>query len=169
MSQPQSSGGNKPLHQWNEDKEKDQAASSWGGAPDQMTIAEREIARERMTDARPGGAERVDNEQVIGAEGLGGPFDQIDETDVVGGRAEAPDPVNGSDRTFTSEGMGGAGGGDLDDLGDQAFPPDNPGAREIEELRRPVVAAPSEGMGGSDGSDLDDLGSVAYPREERER
>lgn len=169
MSQPQSSGGNKPLHTWNEDKEKDQASSSWVGAPDMMTSAEREIARERVTNARPGGAERVDNEQVIGAEGLGGPFDDADETDVVGDRAEAPDPVNGSGagRTFVSEGMGGAGGGDLDDLGDQAFPPDNPGAREIEELRRTVVAQPAEGMGGADGGDLDDLGSVAYPREER--
>lgn len=169
MSQPQSSGGNKPLHTWNEDKEKDQASSSWVGAPDMMTSAEREIARERVTNVRPGGAERVDNEQVIGAEGLGGPFDTADETDVVGDRAEAPDPVDGSgvSRTFVSEGMGGAGGGDLDDLGDQALPPDNPGAREIEELRRPVLAQPSEGMGGADGGDLDDLGSVAYPREER--
>jgi len=169
MSQPQSSGGNKPLHTWNEDKEKDQASSSWVGAPDMMTSAEREIARERISDVRPGGAERVDNEQVIGAEGLGGPFDTIDETDVVGDRAEAPDPVDGSgaSRTFVSEGMGGAGGGDLDDLGDQAFPPDNPGARELEELRRPVIARPAEGMGGADGGDLDDLGSIAYPREER--
>lgn len=167
MSQPQSTGGNKPLHTWNEDKEKDQAESSWTGAPEMMTIAEREIARERLTDARPGGEARVDNEQVIGAEGLGGPFDHINETDVVGDRAEAHDPVNGASRAFTSEGMGGAGGGDFDDLGDQAFPPDNPGARELEDLRRPVIVQPSEGMGGSDGGDLDDLGSVAYPREER--
>ncbi len=61
------------------------------------------------------------------------------------------------DAPVETEGMGGAGGGDLDDLGDVGFPRgdadrDVTGGRGI-----------PEGMGGAGGGDIDDVGDVGNP------
>jgi hypothetical protein len=66
------------------------------------------------------------------------------------------DPANAPVET---EGMGGAGGGDIDDIGDVGFP-----RRDRE---RDVTAGRGlpEGMGGAGGGDIDDVGDVGDPDE----
>jgi hypothetical protein len=58
---------------------------------------------------------------------------------------------------IVTEGMGGAGGGDIDDLGDQGWP------RPVERGRGSRQT--TSGMGGAGGGDLDDLGSLTEPGE----
>lgn len=57
------------------------------------------------------------------------------------------------DAPVETEGMGGAGGGDVDDVGDVGFPR-RAGKRDLIDAR-----ADSDGMGGAGGGDLDDLGT----------
>jgi hypothetical protein len=68
-SQPQSSAENDALVK--DERRKQQAASSWTTGADAMTVEEREDEREAITHARPGGLERVVNEQRLPAEGIG--------------------------------------------------------------------------------------------------
>ena len=68
-SQPQSSSDNEALVR--DKKTKQQAASSFTTGADAMTVEEREDEREAITHARPGGFERVVNEQRLPAEGIG--------------------------------------------------------------------------------------------------
>lgn len=56
-----------------------------------------------------------------------------------------------------TEGMGGAGGGDLDDVGDVGFP------RVGSELDVTRGRGVREGMGGAGGGDVDDVGKVGNP------
>jgi hypothetical protein len=58
-----------------------------------------------------------------------------------------------------TEGMGGAGGGDLDDLGDVGNPRERPASERTG--GRGLV----EGLGGAGGGDVDDLASLADPGE----
>jgi len=63
------------------------------------------------------------------------------------------------------EGMGGAGGGDVDDVGDVGFP-EEAGGGAVSAQQREFVdrnTTISEGMGGAGGGDLDDVGDVGYP------
>jgi hypothetical protein len=151
MSKPHDSGHNDELVHWDEKKTKAQAETSKASGKDQQTILEREMQRERETTARPGGAERVANEQVIAAEGLGGGAD-LKPDEVAGDRTDNADPI-------LTSGMGGAGGGDIDDLGDQGSP-------RREDPERLTIQRPTSGMGGAGGGDLDDLGSVSDPGED---
>ncbi len=68
-SQPQSSSANDALI--HDKKDKQQAASSNVSGADVMTVEEREDEREAISQARPGGLERVLNEQRLPAEGIG--------------------------------------------------------------------------------------------------
>lgn len=68
-SQPQSSSANDKLI--NDNKDKQQAEYSFTTGADRMTVEEREDEREAITHARPGGFERVVNEQRLPAEGIG--------------------------------------------------------------------------------------------------
>lgn len=61
------------------------------------------------------------------------------------------------DAPVETEGMGGAGGGDLDDIGDVGYPRDAGGRDVTGGLGIP------EGMGGAGGGDLDDVGDVGDP------
>lgn len=61
------------------------------------------------------------------------------------------------DAPVETEGMGGAGGGDLDDVGDVGFPRDAAG-RDVTRGR-----GVPEGMGGAGGGDIDDVGDVGDP------
>jgi hypothetical protein len=68
-SQPQSSAANDSLI--HDSKTKEQAQSSYVTGADAMTVEEREDEREAISRARPGGLERVVNEQRLPAEGIG--------------------------------------------------------------------------------------------------
>ena len=68
-SQPQSSSANDKLVHDNKDKQ--QAEYSFTTGADKMTVEEREDEREAITNARPGGFDRVVNEQRLPAEGIG--------------------------------------------------------------------------------------------------
>lgn len=68
-SQPQSSSSNDALV--HDEKSKQQAQSSYSSGADAMTVEEREDEREATSHARPGGLERVLNEQRLPAEGIG--------------------------------------------------------------------------------------------------
>lgn len=61
------------------------------------------------------------------------------------------------DAPVETEGMGGAGGGDIDDVGDVGYPRDAAG-RDVTGGR-----GVPEGMGGAGGGDIDDLGDVGNP------
>lgn len=61
------------------------------------------------------------------------------------------------DAPVETEGMGGAGGGDIDDMGDVGYPRDADG-RDVTGGR-----GIPEGMGGAGGGDADDVGDVGYP------
>ncbi len=61
------------------------------------------------------------------------------------------------DAPVETEGMGGAGGGDLDDLGDVGFPREDAGGDVTRGRGIP------EGMGGAGGGDVDDVGDVGNP------
>jgi hypothetical protein len=61
------------------------------------------------------------------------------------------------DAPVETEGMGGAGGGDLDDVGDVGYPRDAAGS-DVTGGR-----GIREGMGGAGGGDIDDVGDVGYP------
>jgi hypothetical protein len=63
------------------------------------------------------------------------------------------------DAPVETEGMGGAGGGDLDDVGDVGFPRNATG-RDVTRGR-----GVPEGMGGAGGGDIDDVGDVGNPDE----
>lgn len=63
------------------------------------------------------------------------------------------------DAPVETEGMGGAGGGDIDDVGDVGFPR-RAGQRDVTGGR-----GIPEGMGGAGGGDIDDVGEVANPDE----
>ena len=63
------------------------------------------------------------------------------------------------DSPVETEGMGGAGGGDIDDVGDVGFPRDT-GGRDVTRGR-----GVPEGMGGAGGGDVDDIGEVGHPDE----
>jgi hypothetical protein len=63
------------------------------------------------------------------------------------------------DAPVETEGMGGAGGGDLDDVGDVGFPRNATG-RDVTRGR-----GVPEGMGGAGGGDIDDIGDVGNPDE----
>jgi hypothetical protein len=67
--QPQSSAANDRLVR--DEKGKEQAQSSDTTGADAMTVEEREDEREAISRARPGGIERVVNEQRLPAEGIG--------------------------------------------------------------------------------------------------
>ena len=56
-----------------------------------------------------------------------------------------------------TEGMGGAGGGDIDDVGDVGYPRDTVGPDVTRGRGIP------EGMGGAGGGDIDDVGDVGNP------
>ena len=64
---------------------------------------------------------------------------------------------NSRDAPMETEGMGGAGGGDLDDVGDVGFP------RERDRGRHVDASDPVSGLGGAGGGDRDDLGEAANP------
>ncbi|MGH9176570.1 MAG: hypothetical protein ACRD1H_19535 [Vicinamibacterales bacterium] len=61
------------------------------------------------------------------------------------------------DAPIETEGMGGAGGGDLDDVGDVGFP------REGARRGQAPLNAPESGMVGAGGGDRDDLGDASDP------
>jgi len=63
------------------------------------------------------------------------------------------------DAPVETEGMGGAGGGDIDDVGDVGFP------RHASERDVTGGRGIPEGMGGAGGGDLDDMGDVGTPEE----
>ena len=63
------------------------------------------------------------------------------------------------DAPVETEGMGGAGGGDVDDVGDVGFPRASAG-RDVTRGR-----GVPEGMGGAGGGDVDDIGDVGNPDE----
>jgi hypothetical protein len=91
---------NQELVDWDEPKEKEQAQSSWSSGAEQMRAEERELQRDRISKARPGGSSQsLTDERVI------------------------------------PEGMGGAGGGDVDDVGDVGYPEEASG-RSGDERRR---------------------------------
>ncbi|MGH9176569.1 MAG: hypothetical protein ACRD1H_19530 [Vicinamibacterales bacterium] len=77
-SQPQNSANNEKLVKT--DKPKEQAASSDVSGADTMTVEEREDEREAISNARPGGLERVLNEQRLPAEGIGAADGELRET-----------------------------------------------------------------------------------------
>ena len=60
------------------------------------------------------------------------------------------------DAPVESEGMGGAGGGDIDDVGDVGYPRDAVGRDAT------TGGGISEGMGGAGGGDIDDIGDVGH-------
>jgi len=73
--------------------------------------------------------------------------------------ADAGDPRLTEERIFP-EGMGGAGGGNVDDVGDVGFPEEAGGGPVSVQQRAQGLA---EGMGGAGGGDIDDIGDVGYP------
>ena len=87
-SQPQSSAANEKLVKT--DKPKEQAASSDVSGADTMTVEEREDEREAITNARPGGLERVLNEQRLPAEGIGAAGGELRESF---GETDAGSPI----------------------------------------------------------------------------
>lgn len=72
---------------------------------------------------------------------------------------DAGDPRMTEERAFP-EGMGGAGGGDVEDVGDVGYPEEAGGGPTSAQQRDLVLA---EGMGGAGGGDLDDIGDVGFP------
>jgi len=65
------------------------------------------------------------------------------------------------------EGMGGAGGGDVTDVGDVGYPEEAGGGRVARQMQdQPEQGQGTvrlEGMGGAGGGDIDDVGDVGYP------
>jgi hypothetical protein len=76
--QPQSSGENDGLVR--DEKSKRQAEWSFTTGADAKTFEEREDEREVISHARPGGLERVANEQRLPAEGIGAPDGELRHT-----------------------------------------------------------------------------------------
>lgn len=76
--QPQSSGASDALVR--DEKDKQQAEWSYTSGADAKTFEEREDEREVISHARPGGLERVANEQRLPAEGIGASDGELRQT-----------------------------------------------------------------------------------------
>jgi len=116
--------------------------------------------RELVNWDEPKEKEQADSSWASGAEQM-----QTEERELERDRISKARP-EGSTRKLTEdrvmpEGMGGAGGGDIDDVGDVGYPEEASGRAGDEQVAGGQVIA--EGMGGAGGGDVDDVGDVGFP------